>query len=103
MIKMNQLTIYPSNLFTFNKEKNRFISEASDLRLRGSFLSKLWPDACDCGFIIKSTKTGAEKIFLCTGEDWGPKNEPELQSWSFAEYDPKTNENGEYSAIIFND
>lgn len=50
----------PSQLFTYNSKKKMFVGEASDMR---GCLGRIWDDAADYGFIMKSAMSGKEVIF----------------------------------------
>lgn len=59
----SSLPIHDGSKFTW-KDGHGCI-EASDLG-RG-YTGRVWQDACDVGFIVRSHKTGAEKLFVYAG------------------------------------
>ena len=70
-----------SERFTWHKDCNSFIAEASDLPKGFDPLSQVWNDACDAGFILVSERTGKELLFTFSHED---KNiEHETMGWNF--------------------
>jgi hypothetical protein len=52
-----------TRLFTWDKDANRFITEASDLAANGVDFGPVFDDAVDEGLIITSHRTGAEAKF----------------------------------------
>lgn len=53
-MKLN-ITPFPSNHFTYDKETKTLIAESSDLL--GNHFQRLYDDACDVGIAIQSVKT----------------------------------------------
>ena len=49
MLSTKQFNVYP--------DEKKFVAEASQL---GRFLERIYPDACDLGFVLESARTGKE-------------------------------------------
>ena len=70
-----------TNQFWYDKESKLFSQEASTLR-NYNFLSRLYNDACDTGFVLVSHKTGKEVPFYLADE---VKNrDGDVEHWEFA-------------------
>lgn len=77
--------LYVGNLFSWFTGKGTV--EASTLG-RAQPWTRLWADACDVGFQIKSPKTGQVRVFTMTREV--RDNEGEVTHWEFASCDDPT-------------
>lgn len=79
-----------SNRFNYDKQEQHFSGFASDARLR---LGRLYPDACDVGFIMVSERTGKELTFYLDEEETRKgllaNKEGEITAWHFK---PVTND-----------
>lgn len=71
-------TNYPYSLFSYNKDTATFSVEASDLH--GGFLSRLYNDSCDEGFVILG-KRGSVDFYLDFIEREG--NDGSIVAWHF--------------------
>ena len=104
---------FSSKLFRFDKSKNAFFGEASQLEhsaggMGGKFWGQVYPDACDIGFAICSAKTGAEVTFVQNG---CVRTEDGIRSWTFWPYrtankhlsDVQWNKVKDTSVVVFND
>jgi hypothetical protein len=105
MNKSNMLDIpcHSSKFFTYNREDQSFVTEASDMGIRaGQFLGyicdQVWNDACDIGFWLESSITGVKKLFTFDGED---KSGEDIAGWRFNCYDKDGKV--EYKALVIND
>ena len=59
--------------------------------------ARVWNDACDVGFIVRSPRTGNEILFTFEKVS---DNDGEVTHWLYRGYGP---ENSEFTVIIFND
>ena len=95
-----------SERFTWHKDCNAFIAEASDLPKGFDFFSQVWNDACDAGFILVSERTGRELLFTFAYEDRHHVHEDaEIAGWNFVA-DPAFNKGlitEPVRALIIND
>lgn len=100
-MKLN-LTPIPSNLFNWDDEHKRFVTEASQLRGHNT-KQRMYDDACDVGFPIVSTKTGAIMVFTYSKDHW---NNGDLEFETYVpteETKRKFPHLAESDVIIFND
>jgi hypothetical protein len=88
------IPVHSTKMFSYDTIDKTFISEASNFA--GSFMGRVYDDACDIGFLIESVRTGVKKLFLLANESIN-KLEGEIESWNFVSDD------GKFKAIIFND
>jgi hypothetical protein len=51
----------------FTRTGNEFVAEVSDFGSTNLF-SRIYPDACDVGFAMQSTRTGKEAVFYLAEE-----------------------------------
>ena len=58
-----------SKYFDYTSKDRLFCCEASGLPKSFNFLSEIYNDACDAGFIMVGEKTGIEVIFYLTETD----------------------------------
>lgn len=74
----------PSDLFFYHADIREFSQELSSLgNYRRRLEQRIFDDACDVGFAIRSTKTGVEKIFtLSKTLTSGPG---QIDGWEFIE------------------
>lgn len=79
-----QLTPISSVRFTYDVTTRTFSAEASDLR-PAVFLARLYDDAMDVGFVMKSSKTGAEVTYVLEAEHREPATEElgDITHWTF--------------------
>ena len=78
---------------SFNWSLGVGVTEASDLG-RINFLSQVWDDACDEGFVVVSHRTGAQIIFTLDKVD---VTDNEINGWNFVSVC------GKYKILIIND
>lgn len=52
-----------STRFTFIKSSKTFATEASDIK-ECHFLGRLYDDACDSGFVLRSERTGKTQAYV---------------------------------------
>jgi len=83
--------------FTYYKDDNEFVAEASDIDFR---LERIFPDSADAGFKMVSARTGKELTFYLDHEE--KSNEGELQAWHFKAY-TRDSALKNITAIVFND
>ena len=75
-----RLPIHNARLVTWRKDVGTTGSvDASDLG--PNFTGRVWNDACDIGFILKSPKTGREILMVQTGRS--TDREGDVTSWLF--------------------
>jgi len=62
-----ELPTYDARLFTWDGGKG--LTEASDMHLAPGVVpgKRVWNDACDVGFYVRSPKTGTTKLFVNDG------------------------------------
>lgn len=76
-------TVYNSNRFDYLTSSKKFIADISEVRC---VLRQLWIDSFDCGFGIRSVKTG--EIVLWTLKEIKKDNEGDIICWIFEPYQP---------------
>ena len=77
-----KLVEHSSNQFTYVSEKKVFVADASDLDNR--HLEKIYDDACDVGFAMKSEKTGKVITFVMESPfHTQTDDERELAGWHY--------------------
>ena len=64
------------------------------------FFQRIYADAADVGFKLRSSKTGVEKYFYLADTNI---QSGEITSWFFVEFDPKANKDGSTHIVIHND
>lgn len=74
------IATYPTDKFKYNKEKNQFVANINDLKYKEFFNPIYKDDLTTVGFILKSTKTGKEKVFYHTETI---KRNGDIISWVF--------------------
>lgn len=74
-----RLPIHNAGMVTWRKGIPTGAVEASDLG--PNFTGRIWNDACDIGFILKSPKTGREILMVQTGHC--RDGEGEVTIWIF--------------------
>jgi hypothetical protein len=70
---------FSSNQFTYNAADRTFTSEASDLDNR--HLQRIYDDACDVGFAIKSDKTGEVVTYVMNSVK--KDEEGDVEYWTY--------------------
>lgn len=91
---LSGIPVHSTKQFSYNKTDKTFVTEASSLGKTNLF-DRLYPDACDVGFWLKSHKTGKQILFFLVDEI---KNaDDELTGWRFMSF------HSLYFLIIFND
>jgi len=76
------LVEHSSNQFTYDKRKKLMVSEASDLDNR--HLERLYDDACDVGFAVRSEQTGNVVVFVMTSPfHTGEGEDREIAGWHY--------------------
>ena len=88
--------IFPSSWFTWNPKTRTFVGEMS---IVDGCTKQLFADAVDCGFGIKSEKTGSVALF--TLESAERDKEGDILSWRFQIYDQEICLRG-ISVVVFN-
>jgi len=103
-MKLN-LVEFSSRQFTYHPRDKTLTAEASDLDNR--HLQKLYDDAMDVGFTVKSEKTGHVVVYVMSSPFYyGKGSDRELGGWN---YEPSSESIRKYpecdgtKAIIFND
>lgn len=89
-----------TNQFWYDKETRNFSQEASTLR-NYNFLSRLYNDACDTGFVLVSHKTGREVPFYL--EYTSKDIEGDIHCWKFLPAEPVPAHLRDVYVKIFND
>jgi dipeptidyl aminopeptidase/acylaminoacyl peptidase len=99
------LVEHSSRQFSYSDKDKTVVSEASDLDNR--HLERIYDDACDVGFAVKSEKTGAVVVFVMTSPIYhGEGEDREISGWN---YEPADFSIRQYpsclgmKATIFND
>lgn len=96
MAIMQTISTVSSAHFDYLPHERQFLAFASDLQ--GSFkLGRIFDDACDEGFKIRSAKTGKTEIFVLT--EILKDQEGDIQGWVFKALNRTLN----VSVTIFND
>jgi len=92
------IPVYSSSLFTWERHSHGSTGfvEMSDTHKKTTW-SQVWNDSCDIGFKVRSTKTGAEVLFIFEKELKGHENE--VNGWSFTSF----NTNLCHRIVIYND
>ena len=100
-MKLN-LNIINSKMFYFVKDENMFIGEMSDFQNQNLF-NQLYDDACDCGMVIKSNKTGKEVTFYLSETVYDSENC--ITHWTFLPVVDKNTPEGAKNTkvVVFND
>ena len=73
-------TKIPSELFSHKGDERSFYAEASDIT-GYRFMSQLYDDAADAGFVMVSERTGKEQAFSMSIEKRNDDNE--IEYWMF--------------------
>lgn len=73
---------YPTNKFNYNKENKQFSANISQFKYKEFFNPIYKNDLTTVGFILKSTKTGNEKVFYHTKTE---KTNGDIKSWIFTD------------------
>lgn len=76
-------TILETKYFYYHKETNSFSQDISSLPIRDvdQLNQRIYNDACDTGFWLKSERTGALMLFMPTKTDI--TSEGEVAGWNF--------------------
>ena len=95
-----------SRMFGVQKDSKLFVAEASDFYTPDLF-QQIYPDACDVGFEMESSRSGEKAVFVYAEEIMhGPANEPEVAGWLFyptTETLKKMPHLKDWSVTVFND
>jgi len=90
------IPVHDSNKFSWDPKDQTFATEASTLVSRGQgFLGRIYDDACDIGFDIKSVRTGEKKLFYLA--ETHKDAEGDVTHWTFV------SRSNAFKAIVFND
>ena len=92
-------TQIPTDQFFWDKATKIFSQEASTLR-NYRFLSRLYNDACDTGFVLVSHKTGRKVPFYLVDEV--KNSDGDVEHWEFAPA-IALGSDADCNVIIFND
>lgn len=99
------LVEHSSRQFTYTDADKTLVSEASDLDNR--HLERIYDDACDVGFAVKSEKTGNVVTFVMSEPFYrGEGEDRELAGWNYEPADFSARafpECRDMKALIFND
>ncbi len=86
-----------SSSFFYDKSTKTFSADASELK---QFLSQLYDDACDAGFVMLSSRTGTRQPYYLDREI---KQDNEVMGWELLPALPyKTGAEGT-KVVVFND
>ncbi|MFW5804809.1 MAG: hypothetical protein ACOCWG_06225 [bacterium] len=80
--KNPHVAIYPTSDFSYNKKNNQFFANISDFKYKEFFNPIYKNDLTTVGFILKSIKTGKEKVFYHTKTK---KKNDNIISWIFSD------------------
>jgi hypothetical protein len=73
---------FPSKMFTYNKADKTLTCEASTMENR--HLQRLYDDACDVGFAVKSDKTNHVIVYVMTSPIYhGQGEDREIGGWAY--------------------
>jgi hypothetical protein len=89
--------------FTYSAKDKTLVSEASDLDNR--HLERLYDDACDVGFAVKSEKTGNVVTFVLSDVKLFPDDDG-VCSWEYVVAPESIKQYPHYAgfkAVVFND
>jgi hypothetical protein len=78
-VNRRNLPVHSSQCFRFYSGDQVFCAEASDFNGK-TLAGSVFNDAIDCGFIIKSHKTGREIVFVHCETD---KQDGEIKAWRY--------------------
>lgn len=92
--KNSLVATYPTNKFKYNKEKKEFLANINSFKYKEFFNPIYKDDLTTVGFILKSTKTGNEKVFYHTKTE---KKDGKIVSWVF-----KDEETGKITLKLLN-
>ena len=75
--------VLETKYFYYHKETNSFSQDISSLPIKGisQLNQRIYNDACDTGFWLKSEKTGYMMLFMPTEVDI--TNDNEIAGWNF--------------------
>jgi hypothetical protein len=92
--------VYRSERFTYVRESNEWVAEASDLGCRAGQApwARCYDDACDQGFYIESVRTDRKVLFVLAQEH---RSEGEVTHWTLKPADRDLWAAG--TVTIFND
>jgi len=93
MLSTKQFNVYP--------DEKKFVAEASQL---GRFLERIYPDACDLGFVLESARTGKESMWYETRTL--RNSDGDAEAWLFlptSETIMRHPQLKDWKVIIFND
>jgi hypothetical protein len=91
------LPVHNGDIFSWHGQEG--VADISDLG-KGEVIGRIWSDACDVGFYIKSPRTGREKLFTMSEKVFDA--EGCVTAWKFVSLN-SLNEFGEVKVTIFND
>jgi hypothetical protein len=74
-------TVHSTGEFTYHKADHSFVAEESDLGRPG--FSRVYDDACDEGFIMRSHVTGHEVLFVYESTDTDGED---VYGWRFRSF-----------------
>ena len=99
--------VLSSRKFGVQKDSKAFVAEMSDFNSQECLFQCIYPDACDEGFIMESSRTGAQAVFYFVEKIMhGPAHERELAGWKFEPTEEtlrKTPHLRDWSVTVFND
>jgi dipeptidyl aminopeptidase/acylaminoacyl peptidase len=91
--------------FTYSNKDKTLVSEASDLDNR--HLERIYDDACDVGFAVKSDKTDSVVVFVMSSPIYhGAGEDREISGWEYEPANFSIRQHPEcrgMKAVIFND
>lgn len=97
MAKTLNLVAISSNKFSYDRDTMEFVAEMSDFKNIENLLhQRIYGDACDVGFAMKSEKTGNVEIFYYSNR---VEKEGEAVYWVWEALNPKL----DCHVKIFND
>ena len=99
------LVEHSSRQFSYSNKDKTLVSEASDLDNR--HLERIYDDACDVGFAVKSEKTGNVVVFVMDSPMYhGQGEDREISGWTYTPCSDSIRKHPEcigMKATIFND
>jgi hypothetical protein len=98
---LSSVPVYEQNKFTFSGSTQTFVAFISDFNGDRGIMARLYDDACDAGFGIKSKLTGRTIYFSLLSED--KNDEGDLVSYTYGAIVDHGSALKALKVVIFND